>query len=84
MRKAIDNLGEYKRDPEEEYFMLAVLSHKMLHNEKYDDASYAYELSAGRLFKAVRDEGMPFHRWYNWLELRFENYRKDFIKKIEE
>lgn len=30
------------RDPEEEFFMLAVLAHKMLHNEIYDDAEYVY------------------------------------------
>jgi hypothetical protein len=40
-----------KRDPEEEYFMLAVLALKMLHNEKYEDAEYVYEVSAGKLFR---------------------------------
>jgi len=43
-----------KRDPEEEFFMLAVLSLKMLHNEEYDDAEYVYEISAAKLFKKVR------------------------------
>lgn len=40
-----------KRDPEEEYFMLAVLALKMLHNEMYEDAEYVYEVSAGKLFR---------------------------------
>ena len=40
-----------KRDPEEEYFMLAVLAQKMLHNEMYEDAEYVYEVSAGKLFR---------------------------------
>jgi hypothetical protein len=31
-----------KRDPEEEFFMLAVLSLKMVHNEEYDEAEYVY------------------------------------------
>ena len=43
-----------KRDPEEEFFMLAVLSLKMLHNEEYDDAEYVYEISAAKLFRKVR------------------------------
>lgn len=34
--------NEGQRDPEEEFFMLAVLAHKMLHNEYYDDAEYVY------------------------------------------
>jgi len=29
---------DVKRDPEEEFFMLAVLSLKMSHNEEYSDA----------------------------------------------
>ena len=37
---------EGQRDPEEEFFMLAVLAHKMLHNEYYDDAEYVYQISA--------------------------------------
>ena len=40
-----------KRDPEEEYFMLAVLALKMLHNELYEDDEYVYEVSAGKLFR---------------------------------
>ena len=31
-----------KRDPEEEFFMLAVLALKMVHNEEYEEAEYVY------------------------------------------
>ena len=32
-----------RRDPEEEYFMLAVLAHKMIHTEEYE-AEYIYDI----------------------------------------
>jgi hypothetical protein len=62
-----------QRDPEEEFFMLAVLALKMLHNEEYDESEYVYEISAGKLFRQVRVvEKLPFHRWYRWLEEKFK------------
>ena len=63
----IDNIYQ-QRDPEEEFFMLAVLALKMVHNENFDEAEYVYEISAGKLFRQVRKENLPFHRWYKWLE----------------
>ena len=48
------NANDPQRDPEEEFFMLAVLALKMLHNEQYEDAEYVYEVSAAKLFKQVR------------------------------
>jgi len=38
-----------RRDPEEEYFMLAVLANKMIHSELYDP-EYVYEINAKKLF----------------------------------
>ena len=46
----IDNIYQ-QRDPEEEFFMLAVLALKMVHNENFDEAEYVYEISAGKLFR---------------------------------
>ena len=71
------------RDPEEEFFMLAVLALKMLHNEEYDKSYYVCEISAGKLFKHVKDENLPFHRWYKWLEQKFEELRQAFIREAE-
>lgn len=34
-----------RRNPEEEYFMLAVLAHKMIHTEDHE-AEYIYEINA--------------------------------------
>lgn len=48
--------GDPQRDPEEEFFMLAVLALKMLHNEQYEDAEYVYEVSAAKLFRQVRSQ----------------------------
>ena len=35
-----------RRDPEEEYFMLAVLAHKMTHTEDFDADHFIYEVNA--------------------------------------
>ena len=37
-----------RRNPEEEYFMLAVLAHKMIHTEDHE-AEYIYEINAQKL-----------------------------------
>lgn len=75
--------NDAKRDPEEEFFMLAVLALKMLHNEQYEDAEYVYEISAAKLFRQVRSQNLPFHRWYKWLERKFFELR-DAFKKSEQ
>ena len=74
----IDNIYQ-QRDPEEEFFMLAVLSLKMVHNEEYDEAEYVYEISAGKLFRQVRNQNLPFHRWYKWLETKFTDLRNAYM-----
>lgn len=65
-----------KRDPEEEFFMLAVLSLKMTHNEQFEQSEYVYEISAGKLFRQVRNLNLPFHRWFKWLENKFLELRE--------
>lgn len=69
--------GDPLRDPEEEFFMLAVLTHKMLHNEKYDDAEYVYQISAAKMFKEAKQQKLPFHKWYSWLEGKFNDLRNE-------
>lgn len=39
-----------RRNPEEEYFMLAVVAHKMIHTEEYQ-AEYIYEINAQKLLQ---------------------------------
>ena len=39
-----------RREPEEEYFKLAVLAVKMTHTEGAGDAEYIYEIDAEKLF----------------------------------
>ena len=51
----------------------------MIHNEQFDDAEYVYEISPRKLFNFVRKEGMPFHKWYDWLILKFAELRSEFI-----
>ena len=79
----LNSLNFMYRDPEEEFFMLAVLALKMIHNEEYDKSNYACEISAGKLFKQVKEENLPFHRWYKWLEKKFEELRLAFLKEAE-
>lgn len=67
--------GDSNRNPEEEFFMLAVLTHKVLHNEKYDDTEYVYQTSASSLFKEAKSQKLPFHKWYKWLEVKFDDLR---------
>ena len=55
----------------------------MLHSEAYDDAEYCYEISAAKLFRQVRDQKMPFHRWYKWLEDKFGDLREAFVAQQE-
>ena len=38
--------SETRRDPEEEFFMLSVLSRKMEHTEQGFESEYIYEVSA--------------------------------------
>lgn len=44
------NLAELRRDPQEEYFKLAILSLKMIHTEK-EEAEYIYEINSETLFQ---------------------------------
>jgi hypothetical protein len=43
--------NESRRDPEEEFFMLSVLSLKMEHTEEEFEAEYIYEVSAQKLYQ---------------------------------
>lgn len=65
-----DEMEVLRRDPEEEYFMLAVLANKMIHSELYDP-EYVYEINAKKLFGQVKQLKIPFHRWYQWLDAKF-------------
>ena len=70
-----------QRDPEEEFFMLAVSALKMLHNEQYDDTGYVSEISAAKLFRKVREQKLPFYKWFKWLEWQFHELREQQKKK---
>ena len=63
--------------------MLAVLAQKMQHSDKFEDAEYVYEVSAAKCFRQVRDQKMPFHQWYPWLEVKFAELREAFLAQQE-
>lgn len=66
--------AELRRDPQEEYFKLAILSLKMIHTEK-EEAEYIYEINSEILFQQVKQLHVPFHRWYQWLETKFAHMK---------
>lgn len=55
-----------RKDPEEEYFRLAVLALKVLYNEKDND--FVFEVSPGKLYKKAKRNKIPFHQYYPWIE----------------
>jgi len=71
-----EDLDYLKRDPEEEFFMLSVLALKMNHTEEFQ-AEYVYDISASQLFNEVKELGMPFHKWYKWLDEKFNSLKKN-------
>lgn len=66
--------AELRRDPQEEFFKLAILSLKMIHTEK-EEAEYIYEINSETLFQQVKQLHIPFHRWYQWLETKFAHMK---------
>lgn len=64
-----------KRDPEEEFFILSVLALKMIHTEEYESFDYIYQVNPNVLWKEVKELDMPFHRWYRWLQDKFDDLR---------
>jgi len=62
-------------DPEEEYFRLLVLSIKILHSEK--DPEFGVELNSRKLFKLVKKEKIPFHKWFFWTDKRITEMAKE-------
>lgn len=71
-----------RRNPEEEYFMLAVLAHKMIHTEDHE-AEYIYEINSTKLLQQVKALKIPFHRWYQWLGTRFDQLKMVHQKEEE-
>jgi len=57
---------DMRKDPEEEYFRLAVLALKVLYNEKDND--FVFEVSPGKLYKKAKRNKIPFHQYYIWIE----------------
>lgn len=73
-----------QRDPDEDYFMMAVLALKMIHNERYDDTDYCFYISAPALYREVLAHGMPFHQWYTFIENKFEELRQSYVSQYKD
>jgi hypothetical protein len=66
-----------RRDPEEEFFMLAILAHKMQHIEN-QETEFIYQVDSAKLFEQVKEIKLPFHKWYAWLDTKFQMMRVAF------
>ena len=73
-----------KRDPEEEFFVLATLALKMNHTEDYEVFEYVYQIEQDQYWKQVKEEGIPFYKWYQWLQDKFQSLRQSHFKKLEQ
>jgi len=62
-------------NPEEEYFRLLILSIKILHSEK--DPEFGVEVNMRKMFKTVKKEKVPFHRWFFWVDKRITDAYKE-------
>ena len=71
MNSDSDNKKDLHEDKQQEFFMLSVLALKMSHVEEYD-AEYIHEADAPKLFNEAKKQGIPFHKWYGWLDKRFK------------
>ena len=60
-----------RRDPEEEFFMLAILALKMQHTENAE-AEFIYKIDSQKLFEQIKQIKLPFHKWYQWLDTKFQ------------
>lgn len=72
-----------RRDPEEEYFMLAILALKMQHTENHE-AEFIYQIDSAKLFEQVKQIKLPFHKWYSWLDTKFSMMKVAFEQEQED
>jgi hypothetical protein len=66
-------------NPEEEYFRLLVLSIKILHSEK--DPEFGVEVNMRKMYKLVKKEKVPFHRWFFWVNQRIQETAQEQKKE---
>jgi len=44
-----------------------VLAVKMNINESDGNEDFVFEVCSHRLYQKVKDEKVPFHKWYSWI-----------------
>lgn len=47
----------------------------MIHTEEYESFDYIYQVNPNVFWKEVKETDLPFHRWYRWLEDKFNDLR---------
>lgn len=72
-----------RRDPEEEFFMLAILALKMQHTEN-QEGEFIYQVDSQKLFEQVKQIKLPFHKWYAWLDTKFSMMKIAFEQEQED
>ena len=46
----------------------------------HQDLAYCQEMNALEMLKEVRDQGLPFYKWYKWIEDKIDSRREEAIK----
>lgn len=72
-----------RRDPEEEFFMLAVLALKMQYTEN-QEGDFIYQIDSSKLFEQVKQIKLPFHKWYAWIDTKFSMMKVAFEQEQED
>ena len=64
--------GALRKDPNEEFFKMTLLSYKLNHPE----TSCLMDSGSGELYKKVKESKKPFYKWPDWIKEYMENLKK--------
>ena len=54
----------------------------MLHAEEVEDIAYCEEMKAVQMFKEARELGLPFNKWYKWIEEKLNKRRDEHLAEV--
>lgn len=63
--------------------MLAILALKMQHTE-HAEAEFIYKIDSQKLFEQIKQIKLPFHKWYQWLDTKFQMMKIAYEQEQED
>lgn len=63
--------------------MLAILALKMQHTENAE-AEFIYKIDSQKLFEQIKQIKIPFHKWYSWLDTKFQMMKIAYEQEQED